>query len=91
MTVTVLYESLCPDSVNFLRDQFYPAYSTIKERINVELVPYGKATVSILFPLQQAEFGFVSSLGQLLRAPSCLNWLTLVTNTLREEIMSKSD
>lgn len=44
LTVTVLYESLCPDSVNFLRDQFYPAYSTIKERINVELVPYGKAT-----------------------------------------------
>ncbi|XP_057656874.1 GILT-like protein 1 [Diorhabda carinulata] len=45
LTVSIYYESLCPDSVRFFKDQFYPAYSTVlKGKIIVDLVPFGKAT-----------------------------------------------
>lgn len=48
LKVSVYYESLCPDSINFLVKQFYPVYSTgLKEHLDVDLVPYGKAAVSI--------------------------------------------
>ncbi|CAH1173545.1 unnamed protein product [Phaedon cochleariae] len=46
ISVSVFYESLCPDSVDFLSNQFYPAYISIKEKIQVELVPFGKATAN---------------------------------------------
>lgn len=43
--VQVLYESLCPDSIRFVKDQLAPAFETLgSQRMVVEFVPYGKAT-----------------------------------------------
>ncbi|XP_072380238.1 GILT-like protein 1 [Diabrotica undecimpunctata] len=47
LKVSIYYESLCPDSVAFIKNQFYPAYSTVlKDKIKVDLVPFGKATAT---------------------------------------------
>lgn len=45
--VSVYYESRCPDSVDFINNQFWPAYKKIGSDIKVDLVAYGKASVSI--------------------------------------------
>jgi len=42
--VSVYYEALCPDSINFIRNQLWPSYQSIKEIMDVDLVAYGKAT-----------------------------------------------
>ncbi|CAG9859699.1 unnamed protein product [Phyllotreta striolata] len=43
--VSVYYESLCPDSVNFITNQFWPTYKNIgSPDILVDLIPYGKAS-----------------------------------------------
>lgn len=44
--VSVYYESLCPDSINFIANELYPNYEFFKDRILLDLVPYGKATQS---------------------------------------------
>lgn len=44
--VAVHYEALCPDSRSFILKQLGPTYRTLSTNIEVELVPYGKATVS---------------------------------------------
>ncbi|KAF2896572.1 hypothetical protein ILUMI_09622 [Ignelater luminosus] len=43
VSVTVYYESLCPDSKKFFTSQLYPALinTNISERVNLTLVPYG--------------------------------------------------
>lgn len=41
----VYYETLCPDSIAFIVNQFYPVLGQINDIINASLVPYGKATV----------------------------------------------
>ncbi|XP_054746931.1 GILT-like protein F37H8.5 [Anastrepha obliqua] len=43
LNVTILYESLCPDSVNFMIKQLAPAYEKLKGNLNVNLVPFGKS------------------------------------------------
>ncbi|KAI4457802.1 gamma-interferon inducible lysosomal thiol reductase gilt [Holotrichia oblita] len=43
--VTILYESLCPDSEDFINKQLVQCYDSIKDNVNIEFVPYGKATV----------------------------------------------
>ena len=43
--VEVYYESMCPDSKYFIREQLVPAVQKIPEIINFRLIPYGKATV----------------------------------------------
>ncbi|EEB20533.1 hypothetical protein Phum_PHUM620270, partial [Pediculus humanus corporis] len=45
VNVTVFYESLCPDSIRFIKKQLHPTYSELKDYMNVELVPFGKARV----------------------------------------------
>ncbi|XP_076296132.1 gamma-interferon-inducible lysosomal thiol reductase isoform X1 [Lasioglossum baleicum] len=42
--VAVYYEALCPDSRNFFLKQLLPTYRKIADIIEVELIPYGKAT-----------------------------------------------
>jgi len=42
--VEVYYESMCPDSKYFIREQLVPAVQKIPEIINFRLIPYGKAT-----------------------------------------------
>lgn len=44
--VAVYYEALCPDSRSFILKQLGPTYRRLSANIEVELVPYGKATVS---------------------------------------------
>lgn len=40
-----MYESLCPDSIRFIKEQLTPAYEALgSQRMVVEFVPYGKAT-----------------------------------------------
>lgn len=53
LDVTILYESLCPDSVAFFRDQLRPNYEYFKNFINVNLVPFGKSQVSFLLALRE--------------------------------------
>ncbi|KAL6449299.1 hypothetical protein ACFW04_000727 [Cataglyphis niger] len=42
--VAVYYEALCPDSRSFILKQLGPTYRRLSANIEVELVPYGKAT-----------------------------------------------
>ncbi|KAK9717461.1 Gamma interferon inducible lysosomal thiol reductase (GILT) [Popillia japonica] len=42
--ITILYESLCPDSSKFINEQLAPCYDSIKDNVDIEFVPYGKAT-----------------------------------------------
>lgn len=47
--LAVYYESLCPDSVRFIADQLHPLMRTpLGKYVDVTLVPFGKANVSIL-------------------------------------------
>ena len=48
--LTVYYESLCPDSVRFIVDQLHPVkQSPLGRYIDVTLIPFGKASVSIVW------------------------------------------
>lgn len=42
--VAVYYEALCPDSRSFVVKQLGPTYRKLPANLEVELVPYGKAT-----------------------------------------------
>lgn len=58
--VQVYYESMCPDSKYFIREQLVPTVRKIPEIINFELVPYGKASTfengtGIFFQCQHRE------------------------------------
>ncbi|KAF5270440.1 hypothetical protein FQR65_LT05628 [Abscondita terminalis] len=44
LKITVYYEALCPDSVRFITKQLYPTYSKIGKFLNIDFVPYGKAS-----------------------------------------------
>lgn len=41
--IAIYYESLCPDSMDFLTNQFAPAYDLFKNHIEVLFVPFGKS------------------------------------------------
>lgn len=41
----VFYEALCPDSKNFIIKQLHSAYARAPSLIDIQFVPYGKATV----------------------------------------------
>ncbi|RWS25594.1 gamma-interferon-inducible lysosomal thiol reductase-like isoform X1 [Leptotrombidium deliense] len=42
--ITVYYETHCPDSKDFIKNQLYPTYEKIAEIMDIILVPFGKAT-----------------------------------------------
>ncbi|XP_044741637.1 GILT-like protein 2 [Chrysoperla carnea] len=46
--ITVYYEALCPDSKSFVTKQLLPAYEKGARIMDVDLVPYGKATTKII-------------------------------------------
>ncbi|KDR14890.1 GILT-like protein 1 [Zootermopsis nevadensis] len=43
LPITIYYESLCPDSTRFFKEQLEPAHKSLGQYINIEFVPYGKA------------------------------------------------
>lgn len=43
LLVEIFIESLCRYSKKFIVENFYPAYSALSDRIDVEFYPYGKA------------------------------------------------
>ncbi|XP_067615203.1 GILT-like protein 1 [Eurosta solidaginis] len=43
LDVTILYESLCPDSIRFMSKQLAPSYGKLNANLNVNLVPFGKS------------------------------------------------
>ena len=44
--INVYYESLCPDSKNFITQQLGPVYQKFKKYLRVELRPYGNANTT---------------------------------------------
>jgi len=47
LRVRVYYETLCPDSKQFIKSQLYPLLlKGGDQHLDVEFIPYGKATVS---------------------------------------------
>ena len=48
--VEVYYETLCPDTRYFIRQQLYPVWQDLKHIMDIHWKPYGKATVSKLVP-----------------------------------------
>lgn len=42
--VSVFYETLCPDSIAFIVNQLWPVYKTVGSIMDIDLVPYGKAS-----------------------------------------------
>ncbi|KAG5863369.1 hypothetical protein JTB14_025055 [Gonioctena quinquepunctata] len=43
--ISVYYEILCPDSIRFIIQQLFPVYKGIGKPLDIELVPYGFASV----------------------------------------------
>ncbi|XP_029156360.1 uncharacterized protein LOC114929112 [Nylanderia fulva] len=43
VNVDVYYESLCSDSMRWIVNQLVPSYPTLKNHLQINLVPYGKA------------------------------------------------
>lgn len=46
INVGVYYESLCSDSMRWIKQQLLPEYDVLKDYISVTFIPYGKASVS---------------------------------------------
>ncbi|CAG9822492.1 unnamed protein product [Phaedon cochleariae] len=46
LKVSVYYESLCGDSIRFVKNQLFPVYKLLGNALQVDLVPYGKASSS---------------------------------------------
>lgn len=46
VSLEVYYETMCPDSVDFIVQQLHPTLQKIGAIMNVSLIPYGIASVS---------------------------------------------
>uniref|UniRef100_A0A6B0V8J5 Putative gamma-interferon inducible lysosomal thiol reductase n=1 Tax=Ixodes ricinus TaxID=34613 RepID=A0A6B0V8J5_IXORI len=46
VSVTVIYECLCPHSQEFIRSQLLPTYKKLQDRLHVTLLPFGKARLN---------------------------------------------
>ncbi|KAF5281967.1 hypothetical protein FQA39_LY00491 [Lamprigera yunnana] len=43
LSVHILYESLCPDSIKFVNEQLYPVWRELSPYVNIYFVPFGKS------------------------------------------------
>ena len=48
LNIGVYYESLCPDSRNFINSQISKVFKKYQQFTNITLVPYGKANVFLI-------------------------------------------
>ncbi|XP_017771431.1 PREDICTED: gamma-interferon-inducible lysosomal thiol reductase-like [Nicrophorus vespilloides] len=48
LKVSIYYEGLCSDSITFLNNQVLPAYAIIGEYVDLDLIPYGKASQQLV-------------------------------------------
>ena len=48
LSIQVYYESLCPDSKNFITTQLYPTYQKLGKYLKVDFKPFGNADVSVV-------------------------------------------
>ncbi len=46
ISIQIYYESLCPDSQNFVEEQLYPAYQALGNYLQIDFKPFGNAQVS---------------------------------------------
>jgi len=44
--IDIYYESLCPDSRNFISYTFWPAFQKFERYLDVKLIPFGKAEIN---------------------------------------------
>lgn len=56
LTITVYYEALCPDSKFFIIYQLVPLLDAFRDRITIDLVPYGKAQTVVHPDTGKIEF-----------------------------------
>uniref|UniRef100_A0A8D8I7D4 Gamma-interferon-inducible lysosomal thiol reductase n=1 Tax=Culex pipiens TaxID=7175 RepID=A0A8D8I7D4_CULPI len=45
LQVTIYYEALCYDSISFITNQLAPTWARYRERMDLKLVPFGKAYI----------------------------------------------
>ena len=45
LSIQIYYESLCPDSKNFITTQLYPTYEKLGKYLKIEFKPFGNAQV----------------------------------------------
>ncbi|XP_063992782.1 GILT-like protein 1 [Diachasmimorpha longicaudata] len=50
--VDVYYETLCGDSIRFIKNQLIPAYNNLHQYLDINFVPYGKAKYIEVQPQQ---------------------------------------
>jgi len=60
--VSLYWESLCPDSIQFILTQLYPTYQAVPDIFTLDLVPYGKAC-SYSVPDVNGTYSFVCQHG----------------------------
>ncbi|XP_018015109.1 gamma-interferon-inducible lysosomal thiol reductase [Hyalella azteca] len=62
--VTVYFETLCPDSKMFFRSQLLPTYTDLKDILDVNFVPFGKALARPRLREGRVSFEFQCQHGQ---------------------------
>jgi len=56
--LAVYFEALCYDSVNFFKNQLLPTYELVGDIIDLELIPFGKASASPYLSDGRVNFAF---------------------------------
>lgn len=53
--ISVYYEALCPDSRSFVIKQLEPTFQSLKENVEIQMIPYGKATVGTMQNIERGD------------------------------------
>lgn len=77
LNVTVFYESLCIDCINLFSKQLFFTYNELKEHINLTLVPFGKAHVSIYIIIYVDIFLIINHLNGLLESSISFHYVLI--------------